>query len=298
MRICNFGSLNIDRVFRVEHIARPGETLPAASLATFAGGKGANQSVALAHAGVAGVAGVAVHHAGCLGADGRWLLEKLAAAGVDVGHVRIDDDAPTGQAIIQVDDAGENAIILLAGANHRVTGEQIERTLGAFEVGDWLLLQNEINDVAAVIQAGRAQRLRVALNPAPFTDAVRNYPLDGIDLLIVNETEAAGLAGMQSVAGVLDALAHRAPRADIVLTRGAAGVAYRGRSGATLELPAADRGPVVDTTAAGDTFVGYYLAHVAGGASIEAALARAVQAAAVCVTRPGAMDAIPRADEV
>ena len=297
MRICNFGSLNIDRVFRLPRIVRGGETLPATSLATFAGGKGANQSVALARA---GAAGVRVSHAGCIGDDGRWLIDKLNDAGVDTTHVRTLDDAPTGQAIIQVDDAGENAIILLAGANHRVTAEHVAAALEDLAADDWLLLQNEINDVSGIIDAAAARGLRVALNPAPFTDAVRSYPLAKVDLLCVNEHEAAGLLAtddVQDVDAALEALG-RVAAGDVVLTRGSAGVAWRGRDGSRLDKPAADRGPVVDTTAAGDTFVGYDLAHLAAGAGVAAALERAVQAAGLCVTRPGAMDSIPQAGEV
>src|SRR3982751_1755807 len=114
MQVLNFGSLNIDRVLRVPHIARPGETIASRSMSLLAGGKGANQSVALARA------GVKVAHAGKVGADGQWLVDKLAAEGIDTSRVQVGA-GPTGQATIQVDDAGQNAIVLLGGANQEIT---------------------------------------------------------------------------------------------------------------------------------------------------------------------------------
>ena len=137
MNILNFGSLNIDLVYQVEHIARPGETIASSAHQVFAGGKGANQSAALARA------GASVFHAGQVGPDGQWVVDKLAGLGVDVQHIRVGD-APTGQAIIQVDRQGQNSIVLFAGANAQIDREAIDATLGHFGRGDLLLLQNEI----------------------------------------------------------------------------------------------------------------------------------------------------------
>ncbi len=187
MRIVNFGSLNVDHVYRVPHIVRPGETIASRSYQLFAGGKGANQSMALARA------GATVHHAGCIGQGGRWVVDKLAQAGVDIAAVR-ELDEPTGQAVIQVDDAGENAIFLFAGTNHRIAREQVARTLASFGEGDLLLAQNEINDVGVLIEQAAARGLQVCLNPAPFTDDVPTYPLHDVDWLVLNETEACGVA--------------------------------------------------------------------------------------------------------
>ncbi len=204
--VYNLGSLNIDRVFRVAHIVRPGETLASTSLAEFAGGKGANQSVALARA------GARVVHIGKIGADGVWLRDRLAAEGVDVGSIAVGT-APTGQAIIQVDDAGQNAIVLLSGANAEITPEEIDAALAVAPAGSWLLAQNETSGVAHAIQAAKRRGLRVAFNPAPLDERVADYPLDLVDLLCVNETEAAVLRG-----GAVR------PAGDILLTLGSRGV--------------------------------------------------------------------------
>ncbi len=306
MRIINYGSLNIDLVYRVPHIVRPGETIASEGFDTFAGGKGANQSMALARA------GASVVHGGCIGADGRWLVEKLAAAGVDTSLVEVVD-GPSGHAVIQVDGTGENAIFLYAGANHRLDIARICGALGRFGRGDALLLQNEVNEVPRLIEAGHAAGLMVCLNPAPFSPAVARWPLEKVDLLVVNETEAAGLVGEGAGRAMLGRLQQRLGRAEaeVVLTLGAAGALYA-RGGHTHHEPAV-AAQVLDTTAAGDTFIGYFLATRAaagdesggGGDGATAAvgaagraLRRACQAAALCVSRPGAMDSIPHQEEV
>lgn len=289
MRICNFGSLNIDVVCRVPRIARPGETLASAGVTTFAGGKGANQSVALARA------GAHVAHAGAVGPDGAWLIDKLGRDGVDVSPVRVIESARTGHAYIQVDDAGENAIVLEAGANHALTREQIDRTLSAFSAGDVLLLQNETNELPYLIEAGRQRGLTVCFNPAPMSAAVHDYPLDAVDLLIVNETEGEALSGERDPQRIAETLQRRCG-GEVIVTLGAQGALHHGEHG-----PAAAPGQavqVVDTTAAGDTFIGYYLAALVTGLDVRERLARACAAAALCCTRAGAIDAIPRVEEV
>lgn len=289
MVICNFGSLNIDLVFRVPHVVRPGETLASAGVRTFAGGKGANQSVALARA------GASVAHAGAIGADGRWIIEKLDGHGVDTRLVRVLEGQRTGHAIIQVDDKGENAIVLEAGTNHAITPEQVERTLGSFTTGDVLLLQNEVNGVDQLIEAGRQRGMRVCLNPAPMTQTARAYPLEAVDVLIVNESEGEALADEREPERIAEAL-HARCGGEVVLTLGAQGALCRGEDG--LRRAAGERVEAVDTTAAGDTFIGYYLAARADGRGVDDALRRACRAAALCCTRPGAMDAIPSKDEL
>ena len=285
MNILNFGSLNIDLVYQVEHIARPGETIASSSHQVFAGGKGANQSAALARA------GAHVFHAGQVGPDGQWLVDKLAGLGVDVQHIRVGG-VPTGHAIIQVDRRGQNSIVLFAGANTQISRGAINAVLSRFDRGDILLLQNEINDVSYIIAAASERGLTICLNPAPFGPQVRAYPLEWVDVLIVNETEATGLAG----ASTLAALAALCPHAQIALTLGAAGVQYRSPT-EEFHLPA-PHVEAIDTTGAGDTFIGYFLQGLTADMTARDAMARAVQAAALCVTRPGAMDSIPAADEI
>ena len=285
MNILNFGSLNIDLVYQVEHIARPGETIASSSHQVFAGGKGANQSAALARA------GARVFHAGQVGPDGQWLVDKLAGLSVDVQHIRVGD-VPTGHAIIQVDRQGQNSIVLFAGANAQIDRRAIDAVLSHFDQGDILLLQNEINDIPYIITSAAERGLAICLNPAPFGPEVRAYPLELVDLLIVNETEATGLAGVSDPA----ALASLCPSAQIVLTLGAAGVQYRSPT-EEFHLPA-PQVEAVDTTGAGDTFIGYFLQGLTVDMTARDAMVRSVKAAALCVTRPGAMDSIPAADEI
>jgi ribokinase len=290
MRVLNFGSLNVDHVYRVAHIARPGETVAGTAYHRFAGGKGANQSVALARA------GAPVAHAGSVGAESLWLRDRLAAEGVDVGDIRVSD-GPGGHALIQVDDSGQNSIVLFSGANASIGPDHVEAALSRLRRGDILLLQNEINATPALLTAGRAAGLRVVFNPAPMSAAVLRYPLDGVGLLIVNEHEAAALGGGTEVESWLAGLAQRLPQADLCLTLGAEGAIYQKAGGPRWQCPA-PRVRAVDTTAAGDTFIGFFLAAVLQGASEPAALTAACRAAAVSVTRAGAMDSIPRPAEV
>ncbi len=286
----NFGSLNIDHVYRVPHIARPGETVPSSEYRRFAGGKGANQSVALARA------GARVAHAGCIGPEGLWLRDRLAAEGVDTEDIRVSD-GPGGHALIQVDEEGQNSIVLFPGANAAITPEHVAAALRRRSPGDVLLLQNEINAVADLIAAGAGRGLQVVFNPAPMSPAVASYPLDRVSLLIVNEHEAAALSGAGAPEVMLETLARRLPRTDLCLTLGARGAVYQQAGGQQWQCPAP---PVtaVDTTAAGDTFIGYLLAARLAGAPVPDALETACRAAAVSVTRPGAMDSIPRPEDV
>lgn len=297
-RILNFGSLNIDHVYRVSRIVQPGQTVPSSRYQLFAGGKGANQSAALAQA------GADVDHAGRIGADGGDLLAGLAQLGVDTRWTMIDPGLPTGHAIIQVEhDSGENAILLFPGANHAVDAEQIHTVLAAADDGSILLLQNEISNVHLLLEAGKSRGLFVAFNPAPFTaDLASDTALAHVDLLIVNESEAAGIAGIEAdrpPAEVMGALRHRVPaRTELLLTLGARGAVLNRPGKELIEVAAHEAGVVIDTTAAGDTFIGFFLAARARGETDRTALREASIAAAICVTRPGARDAIPSRTDV
>lgn len=287
--IYNLGSLNIDRVFHVAHIVRPGETIASTSSAEFAGGKGANQSVALARA------GATVAHIGLIGPDGAWLRDKLAEENVDTRWIR-QGEGPTGQAIIQVDAAGQNAIVLLAGANQQIMPEEIDAALADAPRDAWLLAQNETSAVDHAIRAAKRRGLRVALNPAPFDARVEPYPLELVDLLCLNETEGAAMTGQNSADAIVETMGGRLPHCEILLTLGAAGAICRAPDG-EIRQPGF-RVEVVDTTAAGDTFLGYYLAGLSAGLNPPQRLEHACRAAALCVTRFGAMDSIPRREEV
>jgi ribokinase len=289
MKILNFGSLNIDHVYNVAHFVRPGETLNTAAYSQFAGGKGSNQSVALARA------GAPVAHAGKIGRDGLWLKERLDKLGVDTGGLKVIH-GPTGHAIIQVNAEGENAILLHGGANRDINAHDIDETLARFGEGDMLLVQNEISNLPLLISKAADRGLRVVFNPAPMEDAVLAYPLDRVGMFILNEIEGESFTGAAEPAAMLEALRARFPEAAIVLTLGSRGVLYADAA-QRLEVPAV-RVDAVDTTAAGDTFIGYFLAGLAGNDAVEQALRAAVRAAAICVTRPGAADSIPSREEI
>ena len=291
MQVLNFGSLNIDHVYAVDHFVAPGETLSSSGYRVNAGGKGLNQSVAL------GRAGVATCHAGMIGKDGLFLKELLEASDVDTGHL-IVGDLPTGHAVIQVEKkSGQNSILLYPGANMAIPTDEMRRILRTAPQGSWLLLQNEINDIPFLIREGKARGLKVAINPAPCTEAVRSYPLDLCDLIMVNEIEAAQLTASGEGPGRLAAaLAERFPESEIVITLGKDGALYRhGREEITVPARVVK---AVDTTSAGDTFTGYFMAAKLRGMDAEAAMKCAVYASSITVSRPGAADSIPTADEV
>lgn len=289
--ILNLGSVNIDHVYRVAHFVRPGETLAGDAYRRGVGGKGLNQSVALAKA------GARVSHLGRVGADGVWLWDWLRARGVDVVLYEPAETA-TGHAIIQVSPAGENAILLHAGANHRITLDDISPALARRPRGDHFLCQNETSGVPEALAAARARGLVTWFNPAPFHPSVADYPLDCVDWLIVNETEGRELSGENEADAdaIVAALRVRTPRARIVLTLGSRGVVCAEGNQVYRVSPPPVR--VVDTTAAGDTFIGYLAAGILAGLTTPWALDRACRAAAISVSRFGAADSVPSAREV
>jgi ribokinase len=290
MKILNFGSLNIDLVYQVPHIVKPGETISASSYQQHAGGKGANQAVALAKA------GLPVWHAGTIGKDGLWLLDLLKGFGVHTDLVR-QYEGPSGQAIIQVSEEGQNSIFLLGGGNISTTEEQIDQTLSHFGEGDYLVLQNEINLTPQIMKKASERGMKICLNPAPYTEDVKSWPLETLELLVVNEIEGQDLAGQEgSFEETLDRLCAAYPGMSILLTAGKEG-SYFGRDGEREYVPIVDA-PVVDTTAAGDTFFGYFLASRLSGLGVKEAMERATLASSVTVSRPGAMESIPLAEEL
>ncbi|XKE47445.1 ribokinase [Halomonas organivorans] len=288
----NFGSINLDHFYRVPHLVRPGETLASRDYRVGLGGKGANQSLAMARA------GGRVRHWGRLGRQDAWARDFLDQAGVEVDAIQLVDE-PGGHAIIQVDDQGENAILLFPGANHGFTPEALDALVAEARPGDWLLAQNECNALPHVLEAARARGLHVAFNPAPMTGAVADLPLATCRLLFVNRGEAEGLTGLGGDApaeALLDALGRRLPETETVLTLGGDGAWYQHGERRHFQPPL----PVtpVDTTAAGDTFIGYYLAALQAGEPPETCLRRAATAAALGVQRPGAAESIPDLAEV
>ena len=288
-KLVNLGSLCVDNVYRVGNITGPGETVASVSHEVFPGGKGLNQSIAAARA------GAAVEHFGCIGRDGLWLRDALAAEGVGVAGLRVVD-TPSGHAVIQVNDAGENAIVIAGGANRALVPDDVRAALDRTEPGDWLLLQNEINDLDAVLRAAYERGCRVAFNVAPVDGREQGYDLDGVALLIVNEIEAAALAGTEDRLAAVRTLRGRYPEADVVLTVGRDGLTYEGPGGAA-EIPAYTV-DAVDETAAGDAFIGYLMAGLIAGEPMATALRLGSAAGALAVTKAGAASSIPLRDDV
>ena len=283
-RILNFGSLNLDQVYRVDAFVQPGETKLSRSLETHCGGKGLNQSVAAARA------GAEVWHAGMLGCDGEMLFEKLRENGVNLSLIERSEGV-SGHAIIQVDDNGQNCILLFGGTNQALTEAYIDRALAAFGSEGLVLVQNETNLVGTIIERAHARGLQVAINAAPMDDKVFAYPLEQVDWLIVNEIEGAALARCSREADILPMLQSKYPKMNVLLTLGKRGaVCRRGDEEAKSGIYDV---PVVDTTAAGDTFLGYFLAQVLNGATLGEALAFASVASSLCVKAMGAADSVP-----
>ncbi len=305
MNILCYGSLNLDVVYRVPHIVSPHETLASSSRNIFSGGKGLNQSIAAARAlerpGTAPPPPIPIRHAGAIGTDGSGLVETLRRFGVDTSLVRTaPPGVPTGHAVIQVGDDGSNAIVIHPGANHTITHEDIDESLGGCAAGDIVMLQNEINALPYIITRAAERGLRVFVNFAPYSpDAARTLPLEMIDTLIVNEIEAAGLAGAGAGTDpekIIDTLVEKLPNTAILLTVGEHGARY-GRGSERLAAPAY---PVtaVDTTGAGDTFVGYYAAEIAAGSPVGRAMRVACCAASLSIGTAGAAQSIPAYGEV
>jgi ribokinase len=290
MKILNFGSLNIDYVYDLDHFVMAGETITSDNLETFCGGKGLNQSIALAHA------GADVYHAGKVGNDGQVLTDMLAKCGVKTDFV-MRDDGPSGHAIIQVNDEGDNCIILFSGANRKIIKKDIDETLSQFSRGDMLLLQNEINDLRYIIEKAKKQGVLIAFNPAPMDELINDLPLEMIDILVVNEIEGEQISGSDDPEKILDLLIEKYPDMSIVLTLGKDGVKYRDAN-QSHTLKVSKKIDVVDTTAAGDTFIGYFLTSITKGKDMLTALQYARSASEICITRKGASISIPSAKEV
>ena len=283
-KLVNLGSLCIDNVYRVPTIAAADETVASRSHQVFAGGKGLNQSLAAARA------GAEVSHVGCVGSDGVWLRDLLADAGVDVGGVRVGP-GPSSHAVIQVDDAGRNAIVIAGGANRTLNDGDLAAAVERVEAGDWLLLQNEINNLPDVLARARRAGCAVAFNVAPADERAAEYDLSAVKLLIVNAMEAVALAGVSEPLAAARTLSERYPQAEIVLTLGAEGLAHMGPGG-TASLPAFAV-DAADETAAGDAFIGFLVASLLEGERLGEALRRASAAGALAVTKPGAAASIP-----
>lgn len=283
MPIINIGSINIDYVHRVPHFPAAGETLRNLSYNAGLGGKGANQSIAIA------LASGDVAHVGRIGEDGLWAKKKLADSGVNTQHTLTDDGA-SGHAVIYVDNEGENTIVIHGGANETLTQAQIDDALEQANSNDWLLLQNETNMIVEAAKTAKQKGIKVAYAAAPFDAEIAAKMIEHVDLIAVNEIEAAQLA--QTLNMSVDQL----PVERILVTKGSKGASYK-QGDQQYEVNSFNV-EAIDTTGAGDTFTGYFLARLDLGDAPETALKIASAAAAIQVTLPGAADAIPPILEV
>ena len=286
MKILNFGSINKDFVYLVENFVQSGQTISSKKYEVFLGGKGLNQSVALSHS------GANIYHAGCINKNDDPIIIQLNKWGVNTDNIiKVED--PTGHAIIQVNDQGENSIIIHGGANHTISSEQIENTLNKFNSGDILVLQNEINKIDEVINKGYEIGMKIFLNPAPFTKEIINYPLEKLDTLIFNESEGFGLSsGGKDKTKILKYLSNKYPNTKLLLTLGKKGSVYS-YNNKVIEIPA-NKVNSIDTTAAGDTYIGYFISSYYKNNKVKESMEIASKAASISTTKMGGAISIPK----
>lgn len=289
MKVLNFGSLNIDYVYTVDHIVQGGETISSTKTETFPGGKGLNQSIALAKA------GVPVYHAGAVGEDGEMLLDLCGENGVNTEFIR-RTEGRNGHTVIQVDRNGQNCIILFGGSNQKQTREHIDEVLSNFAAGDMLVLQNEVNELDYIIDKAYERGMVIVLNPSPFDSKLEACDMKKVTYFLVNEVEAEQMTGESSPEKQPEKLLEMYPQGKFVLTMGSRGSLYKD---STQEYhQGIYKVKAVDTTAAGDTFTGFFLASVLEGKEIPEALDTAARASAIAVSRAGASSSIPTVEEV
>ena len=289
MKVLNFGSLNIDYVYSVKHFVQPGETLSINELQINSGGKGLNQSVALSRA------GIETWHAGYIGQEGQFLREELDAYHVHTEYLGTSNQK-NGHAIIQVDSAGQNCILVYPGTNGILTMEYVEEVLSHFTADDVVLLQNETNLVGEIMEAAAAKNMRIAFNAAPIQENVKNYPIHKVRWLFVNEIEGGVLSGESTPEKIIETLRKAYPQTEVILTLGKDGCIWAGENG--IQYCSACRVQAVDTTAAGDTFTGFFLRGVLDPDPAISPLTLATVASAIAVTRTGAAKSVPTVQEV
>lgn len=289
MKVLNFGSLNLDYVYQVEHILIPGETQASKDRKTFCGGKGLNQSIALAKA------GVPVYHAGMIGEEGDILLDACRENGVNTRFIK-KISGPSGHTVIQVEKDGQNCILLFGGANRRITREFVDTVLDFFEKGDVLLLQNEISELDYIIDRAYEKEMMIILNPSPYDQGLETCDLKKISMFLINEIEGFQITGERQPDRILEKLREKYPKASVVLTLGGEGSVYQDQTESFRQGIYSVK--AVDTTAAGDTFTGYFISAILEGRPIQEGLELAAKASAIAVSRPGAAASIPWKKEV
>lgn len=289
MKVLNFGSLNLDYVYQVESILIPGETQASKDRQIFCGGKGLNQSIALAKA------GIPVYHAGLIGEGGEPLLEVCKENSVNTEFIR-QIPGPSGHTVIQVDKNGQNCILLFGGSNRSMTRAFINSVLDSFDEGDIILLQNEINELDYIIDQAYKKKMMIILNPSPYDNALDSCDLSKVSLFLMNEIEGFQITGEKEPDRILKKVKELYPNARVVLTLGSDGSMYQDDTGVYKQE--IFKVKAVDTTAAGDTFTGYFIASIIEGLSVQEGLELAAKASAIAVSRPGATASIPLRSEV
>ena len=289
MKVLNFGSLNVDYVYQVDHMVKPGETLATTERNVFFGGKGLNQSIALTKA------GVSVYHAGLIGKGGEGLLKLCKKNGINTDYIR-KIDGENGHTIIQVDESGQNCILLYGGSNQQITKGFVDEVLAHFQAGDLILLQNEISEMPYIIDRAYEKGMMIVCNPSPYNATMEQCDLSKISIFVINEVEGEQITRKSEPIAILQEIEKRFPTAKVVLTLGSKGVYYHEAGSAIFQE--ALKVKAVDTTAAGDTFTGYFIAGLLEDLCIEENLKRCVKASALTVSRRGAADSIPTREEL
>ncbi len=289
MKVLNIGSMNLDLVYSVDHIVQPGETEASTSLNTFLGGKGMNQSMALAKA------GVEVYQGGMIGEDGKVFLDACKEYGVHGEYIR-QVEGKTGHAVIQIDKNAQNCILLYGGANQMLTESYVDEVLAGFQAGDILLLQNEVNLLPYIVEKAYEKGMQIALNPSPFNEKLDAVDMTKISIFLLNEVEGGQITGLTDADAIIADMLEKFPHARIVLTLGKDGAIYADSKEKHFQpvFPV----KAVDTTAAGDTFTGYFLAGLTEGMPIPEVLKMSAKASSIAVTRAGAVPSIPYREEV
>lgn len=291
LKIFNYGSINIDHIYTVDHLVKPGETISSSDYQQVLGGKGANQSIALAKA------GANVCHIGRCNQADAWAKETLEAVGVNCTLTEIVEQ-PSGHAIIQVDQQAENSIVLFGGANQSFNKQDIEDVLASAQPADWLLVQNECSHVEEAVSIAEKKQLKVVLNPSPMFSDIAAFPLQKVSMLIVNEVEISQLLSLDvsDKSAMISLVREQLPDMEVVITLGAKGAMWV-NADECIEV-AAFKVDVVDTTAAGDTFLGFLLAAINNGATKKEALIAGCKASSLAVQSLGASSSIPTAAQV
>lgn len=289
MKVLCFGSANLDHVYKVDHFTVPGETQGCLEYNIKCGGKGVNQAIAMAFA------GNDTYFAGIIGSDGGLLKDALVDKGVHIDYMKISNK-PTGHAIIEVDQSGQNHILLYGGTNKEIDFEYIDEVLSHFSKGDIVVLQNEINNVPYIIERCYEKEMKSFFNAAPYDIAVKNYPIEKVTWLVVNETEGATLSNEEDYEKIIQILKQKYPHTHILFTMGKEGSrVLTDKEDIKVEALKVN---AVDTTGAGDTYIGYFVRGIVEEMPLLETAQMATKASAIAVTRFGAVDSIPNYEEV